>query len=184
MIDLSHIDTWIPFREYYSLVYGRLQNNSRAFEIGVYKGASTLYFADLIRCGKKSIEFHCCDLFSLDGDYQKTKKYDLNYWESFYKDVSRFGLKNYINIHKGNSLNILSTFPDKYFDFIYIDGDHRCEPVFADVLMSLKKLRSGGILAGHDESWKSVRCGLRKANLCWNKFPGNVWEALTKKTFI
>jgi len=40
--------------------------------------------------------------------------------------------------------------PDDFFDFIYIDGCHKYECVKKDIENSLKKLKRGGILAGHD----------------------------------
>jgi predicted O-methyltransferase YrrM len=40
--------------------------------------------------------------------------------------------------------------PDDFFDFIYIDGCHKYEFVKKDIENSLKKLKRGGILAGHD----------------------------------
>jgi hypothetical protein len=50
-------------------------------------------------------------------------------------------------------------------------------PVFSDASMGLRKLRRGGYLAGHDQSWPPVQCGLEKANLSWRVFEGDVWEA-------
>ena len=41
-------------------------------------------------------------------------------------------------------------FSDSYFDFIYIDGDHRGEIVTQDLEAWYPKLKTGGIFAGHD----------------------------------
>lgn len=41
-------------------------------------------------------------------------------------------------------------FPDEFFDFIYIDANHRCEYVKNDLIDWYPKLKVGGIFAGHD----------------------------------
>lgn len=41
-------------------------------------------------------------------------------------------------------------------DFIFIDGDHSYEAVKHDIIKALKHLKSGGILAGHDNNWPGV----------------------------
>ena len=39
---------------------------------------------------------------------------------------------------------------DKRFDLIYIDGDHKYNSVKNDIISSLKIIKPGGILSGHD----------------------------------
>lgn len=41
-------------------------------------------------------------------------------------------------------------FPDEYFDFIYIDGDHEYEGIKADLDNWYPKVKKGGVLAGDD----------------------------------
>ena len=41
-------------------------------------------------------------------------------------------------------------FPDHYLDWIYLDGDHRCEGVLKDLELYHPKLKSGGVVAGDD----------------------------------
>ena len=40
--------------------------------------------------------------------------------------------------------------PDAFLDLIFIDGFHAYDPLKADIAAWLPKLRSPGILAGHD----------------------------------
>jgi predicted O-methyltransferase YrrM len=55
-----------------------------------------------------------------------------------------------LDIRRGFSYTILPTFPDKYFDGIYIDGDHSYEGCKKDLELSLTKIKPGGFIMGHD----------------------------------
>ena len=37
-----------------------------------------------------------------------------------------------------------------FFDFVFIDGDHKFDFVMEDLIGWARKVRSGGIVAGHD----------------------------------
>lgn len=41
-------------------------------------------------------------------------------------------------------------FPDEFFDFVYIDGNHDYEPVRTDIAAWWPKVKVGGIIGGHD----------------------------------
>ena len=62
-----------------------------------------------------------------------------------------------VSFSRGKSLDALEFVEDASCDLIYIDGDHRYEGVLADLKGWRKKLREGGIMAGHDWSWESVK---------------------------
>ena len=77
-------------------------------------------------------------------------------------DSSSFGLKKVetqakkLLIHHKNAIFIketsekaVSLIPNN-LDFVYIDGNHNYEFVKKDIVLYYKKLRKGGILAGHD----------------------------------
>ena len=55
-----------------------------------------------------------------------------------------------VKVHRGYSTDILDQFPDEYFDWIYIDGNHLYEFVKKDLELSLQKTKSGGLITGDD----------------------------------
>jgi hypothetical protein len=61
------------------------------------------------------------------------------------------------------SIEASKLFDDGSLDFVYIDGDHSYDPVIADIESWEPKVRSGGIVSGHDykisdETWAARRC--------------------------
>lgn len=53
-------------------------------------------------------------------------------------------------IHHGPSFDVLATFEDNYFDWIYIDGDHRYEGVKKDLEVARRKTKENGLIWLHD----------------------------------
>lgn len=52
----------------------------------------------------------------------------------------------------GNSVEVAEHVPDRSLDFVFIDADHSYLSVLADIKAWRHKVRSGGIIAGHDYS--------------------------------
>jgi hypothetical protein len=55
-----------------------------------------------------------------------------------------------IVIHRDCSKTVLGEFPDGYFDWVYIDGNHLYEYVREDVALSFRKTKLGGYITGDD----------------------------------
>ena len=62
--------------------------------------------------------------------------------------------------HAGDSVATLSTFPDRYFDWIFIDADHSYRGVARDIAAAAPKVKPGGFLVfddyGHIDPWLGV----------------------------
>jgi predicted O-methyltransferase YrrM len=68
--------------------------------------------------------------------------------------ASCYGHRADVEIRKGFSADVLSSFPDDYFDWVYIDGNHLYDFVRRDIEIAFKKVRPGGTIAGDDFFWK------------------------------
>jgi hypothetical protein len=55
-----------------------------------------------------------------------------------------------VTIREGLSHVMLGTFPDGYFDLIYIDADHSYEAVTQDAALAVRKVRPDGVLIFND----------------------------------
>ena len=58
------------------------------------------------------------------------------------------------HIIRATSVLAATLFPTGYFDFVYIDADHRYESVMQDIKAWLPKVAKGGFLGGHDYGGK------------------------------
>lgn len=116
--------------------------NTIMAEIGSYAGESTKIF---LESGKVK------QLYAIDP------------WETGYDDTdatsnSDFKLVENIfdkNVQGFNVIKLKMTMTEAFdklpeVDVIYIDGDHHYDAVNNDIVLSLRKIKSGGIICGHD----------------------------------
>jgi predicted O-methyltransferase YrrM len=59
-------------------------------------------------------------------------------------------LAQVVDIRKGLSTDVLSTFPDASFDWIYIDTNHAYETTRDELLLAQRLVKPGGRILGHD----------------------------------
>jgi predicted O-methyltransferase YrrM len=81
--------------------------------------------------------------------------------EVFYRNVKVAGLEDRIKAMKGRSANVLLELirADMQYDFIYVDGSHRCLDVYLDLFLSWQLLRKGGVMAIDDYTYQIDKIG-------------------------
>jgi hypothetical protein len=57
---------------------------------------------------------------------------------------------NNVEIIRKRSCDAFEIFPDNYFDWIYIDGDHSFSGCYNDLKLAALKVKSEGFICGHD----------------------------------
>ena len=62
-------------------------------------------------------------------------------------------IKDKIILERGLSNDVLPKLKKKYYDFIYIDGDHSENQVYLDGLNSIELIKNGGIILFDDYNW-------------------------------
>jgi hypothetical protein len=79
---------------------------------------------------------------------------DLWWWrfrgESRYNSTVRRLEGRNATILRMRSMEALAQVPDESLDFVYIDADHTFDYVMSDIIWWARKVRMGGIVAGHD----------------------------------
>ena len=131
--------------------------NCRGAEIGVWKGD---FSAKILTVAKPAV-LHLIDPWQFEPgpDYQEALyggrlESGQSDMDAVYEAVThRFAaecLAGTVTIHRAPSIAVAPTFPDRSFDWVYIDGNHRYEFVQADLEAWWPKVKAGGIVAGDD----------------------------------
>jgi Methyltransferase domain len=143
-------------KDFRSCVLSQIPRHSVCAEIGVYKGD----FSERI-LEREPKKLHLVDPWKFEVDpayagswYGGSLGKNQDRMDTIYKSVlSRFRSEirsGVIEIHRNTSAETCSQFPDNYFDWIYIDGNHRYEFVKLDLEMFLPKVKLDGLVAGDD----------------------------------
>jgi len=149
-------------------------------EVGCFRGESASYFA------RKAKKIFCVDPWQdytekLDGGPGVTLTNMAEAEAAFDRVVARF--PNVIEKKKGTSIEMAKTFADHSLDMVYIDANHEHDAVVADLAAWLPKVKSNGIIAGHDYDYTDAngkRSGVEKAvrAVCGvpdRVFPDSTW---------
>ena len=91
------------------------------------------------------------------------RQQDANH-EQVLKDMGVYGDRS--KVVRGKSVDVLKTFDDCYFDFVYIDANHDYIHAKEDINVWYDKVKHGGIFAGHDYldgSFRRVTYGVKSA---------------------
>ena len=112
-------------------------------EIGVYKG---LYALELCKANP-SLQLYCIDSWGMPTAPGKGE--GVAHVRAFVEAQSRLAPYN-VEFIKKFSMDAINDFEDGSLDFVYIDANHTRGFVAEDVREWSKKVRVGGIVAGHD----------------------------------
>ena len=142
----------ISAQTYFSLFLPRRfmgQANLNFLQIGAYTGDASDWMLSYILTDQSSwltdVDTWC------GSDEEVHKEFDWAELEKYYDQR----MEEYPNLCKikGYSADFLQNAESEYYDFIYIDGDHRAEEVYKDGTFAWRCLKSGGVMAFDDYLW-------------------------------
>lgn len=112
-------------------------------EIGVYKGE---FSQKIARTGLKFFAIDPWKIYKDFGNPRGQERLDFQY------EHTRRLLSPYPNteIIRKTSMEAVEDFDDESLDFVYIDANHDFRYIAEDLSEWTKKVRSGGIVSGHD----------------------------------
>ena len=131
---------------YLTVNFKTVKNVKKILEIGSYEGRSAIFF--LKNFSNSNIS--CVDTWSGSDEHNSfnfqliEKNFDFN--TSFYQS------NNLLRKYKMTSNDFFKK-NDKYFDLIYVDGDHSSDQVKIDLINSWNVLKKGGFLVLDDYMW-------------------------------
>lgn len=142
--------------DYRQFIINALPKKSIGAEIGVHLGDFSQLILDHVSPKrlhlidpweyKASKKYKSAVYGGLVGNQERMDKRYLKVCNRFKKNIET----NQVEIHRGYSANILQQFPDEYFDWVYIDGNHQYEYVKKDLELSFHKVKTNGWIIGDD----------------------------------
>jgi|GEM_PF-1778131 len=131
--------------------FPQLLNELGLLGIGVEIGVSRGINAEVIRREWKGKMLTLVDRWKSSPEYVCMAAVPDDKHEQFYAEVcGKFKGRDDVTILRLVSAEAARNFQDGELDWVYIDADHSYEAVTADVEAWAPKVKSGGILAGHD----------------------------------
>ena len=144
---VNHKEKWFCNNlNYLSINFKNTKNVKNILEVGSYEGRSAIFFLKNFSDSKIT----CVDTWVGSDEHSNVnfklieKNFDFN--TSFYQS------NNILMKHKMTSNEFFKK-NYKYFDLIYVDGDHSSDQVKIDLINSWNVLKNGGFLVLDDYMW-------------------------------
>lgn len=155
---MTQFDHWEPtitgwssdILPFYWRMADALPQEPHVAEVGVYRGRSLLFLAARLRdLGKLGI-VHAIDKWD-ESDEASHRPGEAEF-AAFMADAIRIGVWDALKIHRMTSETAADRIADYSLDLVFLDATHTHNEVLADIRIWERKLKPGGILAGHDYS--------------------------------
>jgi hypothetical protein len=131
-------------------------NFNRGVEIGVMEGE----FAEVLLAANPQLHYTGVDPYNLRDDYRDQKR-NQTVFDNYHRLASkRLAPYKYAALAVSRSMEAVRGVPDRSLDFVYIDGHHNFQNVTNDIVEWSRKVRFGGIIAGHDYYGSKPGAGL------------------------
>jgi len=130
-------------------IYGTIPRGGVGAELGVCRGVNAV---QLFFRTKPALLF-LVDLWEETAKNHRIE--DPNLWlgdhfdsvtEIFNEEIKQ----GKVILHKQYATSFLASLPDDFLDWIYIDSNHHYQNVSREIDLSIKKVKSGGHIMGHD----------------------------------
>lgn len=115
-------------------------------EVGVFQGEYTEVLA------KSGLQIYGVDPWMYYRDYSEPERKN---WMEINYGITTKRLAPYQNVKilRKTSMEAVQDFEDESIDFVYIDGNHRFKYVADDLWEWTRKVKTGGIISGHDYAY-------------------------------
>ena len=132
------------------LMYDTIPKGGIGAELGVCRGSNAV---QLLFRAKPAMLF-LVDTWE-ESKILRPPHEDPNLWyDDHFDSVSEIFEEEIVNgrviLHKQATTTFLASLPDSYLDWVYIDANHHYQFVKRDIDLSIKKVKSGGFIMGHD----------------------------------
>jgi predicted O-methyltransferase YrrM len=149
------IPGWFDFQDVYSMAVD--EGAAVIVELGCWLGRSTKYLLDALRVRGGDYVVYGVDTWEGSGEDEHVaylKEHDVyaEFCENFDEEIRGGELI----VIRGDSAAAAERFSDGECDFVFVDASHEYMAVKNDILSWWPKIKSGGLMAGHDVNWPGV----------------------------
>jgi predicted O-methyltransferase YrrM len=140
----------------YISLLGKARSNNEIFkavEIGSWTGFSSFFISKSINSiNGEGGQLYCVDSWGGFSAYAPENNYTqfVDVMHIFRGLMKGLDVSRYIRVLNMVSDDAWDIVKDRYFDLIFIDGDHTYDFVKRDTLSALTKIKNGGVIFGHD----------------------------------
>lgn len=121
--------------------------NELNFRTGAEIGVADARYSELLLQNINNLRLYSVDpYFPYEGNWRSK-----DYQETAYKQAKeRLSKYSKSVLMRMTGVQASLEIPDNSLDFVFIDADHAFDGVMVDIILWSKKVRSGGVVAGHD----------------------------------
>lgn len=119
---------------------------------GVEMGVECGIYSEILCKANPNIMLHSVDAWTAYHGYRDHVSQDkLDRFKKITEErLNPWIQKGQCEVVKGFSMDVVKQFQDNVLDFVYIDGNHEYQQTVNDIAEWHKKVKIGGIVAGHD----------------------------------
>ena len=177
MIDYTSIPTadWMNYEAIYDMAADRLKTGDMVVELGVWKGRSITYLMHKLMEQGKECKITCVDNFlGASRKYMKTQcaesdhpkidaiPYNQTHFSQLVFFLASAGILDKIDIVISESDDASTAFEDDSVSFCWVDACHYDTSVTRDITAWWPKIKSGGVISGHDWHWTGVNKAVKR----------------------
>jgi precorrin-6B methylase 2 len=157
-----------------ALCGGAVTDGGQVADVGCWSGLSSVVLGLLGK--QKNFKVKAIDWFkgSPKTSLEAAAK-EIDVYEVCKANMRYFELLDVVEIIPEDSVTAASKFSDASFDFVFIDGNHQYLQVLRDIDAWWPKVKSGGVLSGHDCEFIIPFNNTREVNI-FASGPTNPWN--------
>ena len=134
------------------------------YQVGAEIGTAAGRYAEVLTRHNPSVKLFCVDPYITYNGYRDYV--DTAFLSSLAQEAKQRLTGRNVQFVYDYSVKASESFPDGSLDFVYIDANHEWPYVTQDIYYWSKKVRPGGIVAGHDwymSGVKNSKCNVQGA---------------------
>ena len=163
ILSWKEIHGWFDYEDLYREIVAFIPDGGAFVEVGSWLGRSICAFDQFAKQAGKSIAMSCVDTFQGESGNEVHGKILATHHGSvenaFRANLKALGVDPKIIV--GDSAASAALFQDGQLHAVFIDADHSEKAVRADITAWLPKVKSGGMLCGHDFDESGVSAAVR-----------------------